>query len=366
MKLLHVVTRSDTVGGAGVYMAQVCGELARRGNHVIAGVGGNGPFVEVVRERGVEVLEIPHLARDVAFRSDYASYVELKRIVETHGIDIICTHSTKAGLLGRLVGHRTGIPTVVTVHGWSFSRGIPRFRRLICGIIEMLAAPLATHIVCVSRYDMRLAMSLGMHHLARITSIPNAVEDISVKRLDRVNSMRASCVVVGRLDSQKRQDEVLLAAALLEDLDFDLVFVGDGPTRHELEGLAEDLGLSARCEFLGSRDDVAELLAQNDVFILMSNYEGMPLSILEAMRAGLPVLASSAGGVEEAVEDGVTGYLVEPHDVLALSERMRILLTDPRRREAMGIAGREAFETKFSLDRLIDDLENLYATVCGV
>jgi glycosyltransferase involved in cell wall biosynthesis len=141
--------------------------------------------------------------------------------------------------------------------------------------------------------------------------------------------------------------------------------VGDGPLRADMESLAEKQGLSGRVHFLGQRTDVDRLLARAQISLLATNWEGFPLSILEAMRAGLPVVASDVGGVSEAVQDGETGYVVPRADVHRLRNRLEGLLRSADLRGRLGAAGRARYEQHFTLDHMVEETLEVYQSVLG-
>jgi len=172
-------------------------------------------------------------------------------------------------------------------------------------------------------------------------------------------------VMVARFATQKDPVVVLRATAQLP-FDFRLIFVGDGPTKASVEAKARSLALDGKVSFLGDRSDVPELLAKAHVFALGTNWEGLPISILEAMRAGLPVVASDVGGVREEVVDGETGFVVPQGDADTMRERLRLLLAQPELRIRMGLAGRRRFEQLFSIAKMIEKTRNLYREVLRV
>jgi glycosyltransferase involved in cell wall biosynthesis len=168
--------------------------------------------------------------------------------------------------------------------------------------------------------------------------------------------------MVGRFSEFKDQGLLLRALARVPGK-ARLKFVGDGEAEAGVHRLAEDLGIRERVEFMGSRGDVPEILARTDVFILASRLEALPISILEAMRAGLPVIASNVGGVSEEVVNGETGLLVAAGSVEELSEALQRLLADKSMRIGMGCAGRRRFEERFRADKMIERTENVYRQV---
>jgi glycosyltransferase involved in cell wall biosynthesis len=166
---------------------------------------------------------------------------------------------------------------------------------------------------------------------------------------------------VARLDPQKGLGDLLEAAARVPDASF--VVAGDGPDRERLGETARSLGLHDRVCFLGHRDDVPDLLRSCDVFVLPSLYEGFPLSVLEAMAAGKPVIATAVGGTPEAVSDGETGFLVPPGDPSALAAAIRAVLSDPVLARRLGSAGRERACRTFSAAEMVRHVVRLYEDI---
>jgi glycosyltransferase involved in cell wall biosynthesis len=167
---------------------------------------------------------------------------------------------------------------------------------------------------------------------------------------------------IGRMTAVKRTDVVLRAFRRLRDegVDAVLCMVGDGPDRRSVEDLAGELGVMRDCLFPGYQEDVAPFFAAFDVFVLPSGNEGTPVTAIEALAGGCPVVATRVGGVPDVVTDGEDGFLVEPGDVEGLAERLALLANDPALRAAMGGAGRDRMRSRYAVDRLIDDIDRLY------
>jgi glycosyltransferase involved in cell wall biosynthesis len=180
--------------------------------------------------------------------------------------------------------------------------------------------------------------------------IPNAVDVEGAPRSRRAVRDRPRILSVGRLKAPKDFPTLVRALGDLRPDSFEAVIVGDGPDRQLLEEEIHELGLEDRVSLAGERRDVPELLAGADVFVLPSRSEGHPVSVLEAMAAGIPVVASRVGGVPEQVSDGETGLLVEPGDPTELAAALRRLTADPRLRRRLGAAGRVRAEQAFDLD----------------
>ena len=159
---------------------------------------------------------------------------------------------------------------------------------------------------------------------------------------------------VARLEFQKDHETLFRALAGLLDREWTLELVGDGPREEQMRALAGQLGIGGRVQFSGLCSDVAQRLARAQIYALISNYEGFPISILEGMRAGLPVIASDVAGVRESVQDGRTGLVVPPRDAAATRAGLEKLLSSSALRRQMGEAGRKRFEERFTLDKMVD------------
>jgi glycosyltransferase involved in cell wall biosynthesis len=166
----------------------------------------------------------------------------------------------------------------------------------------------------------------------------------------------------GRMTAVKRTDDLLtmLAGARERGIDALLLLLGDGDDRSRLEQRAHELGLARSCLFVGYQEDVAPWYAICDAVVLTSASEGTPVTIIEALAAGRPVVATRVGGVPDVVDEGETGFLVRPRDTHALAERLEILARDPERRAAMGELGRQRMVERYAVDRLVSDVDALY------
>jgi glycosyltransferase involved in cell wall biosynthesis len=279
--------------------------------------------------------------------------------------DIISTHSTKAGFIGRIAGKTLGIPTLFTAHGWGFTDGRPPLQAFAFWAVERTTAAWAARIITVCESDRMAAIRARVASRDRLVTVHNAMPDIDKRQRARPGNSPARLVMVARLSHWKDQPALLHALSGLQDLDWQLELIGEGPLRGQLEELVQSLGLTSRVTFLGFRRDVSERLAEAQLFLLLSKWEGFPRSILEAMRAGLPVVASDVGGVKESVVDGLTGFVIPRGDTAHLRECLRKLITSPELRVRMGEAGRARYEEKFTFDRLVERTTKVYESVLG-
>jgi glycosyltransferase involved in cell wall biosynthesis len=356
MRILYLITRSD-LGGAQVHLLDLLGRLPETINAVV-GVGEDGLFAESVRALGIPCHMVPHLVQPIAPFHDVRALFELVRLVDEVKPDLIHAHTSKAGILGRLAARIASVPSVFTAHTWCFAEGTSWKWKLAGVPSERLAARCCSAIINVSRANRELALRYRIPNPKRLLVVHNGVADTPHRAKPGLGVV-PTIAMVARCCAQK--DQSLLLRSLSEvGTPARVVLVGDGPTRAALEDEALRLGLRNRVEFLGHRQDVAEILAAVHVFALPTRWEGFPLSILEAMRAGLPVIASDVGGVAEAVVDGTTGFLVPSGDVAMFRDRLDWLLRDPAIRWRMGDAGRRRYEAKFTLDAMMRETLAVY------
>lgn len=360
LRIAFVITRADDLGGAQVHVRDLSGALLEAGHEVSVLAGREGVLAEELRARGVGFQPLKHLVRPIRPAADLRAFMEIRRRLREASPDILSTHSSKAGVLGRLVGRSLGIPTVFTAHGWAFAPGKPAHSRWLYRTVERLAAPLASRIVTVSEWDRRLALRHGVGSRDRIRTIHNAMPAIPDDLVADPGRSPPRLVMVARFAPQKDHAILLEALSELTDLEWRLDLVGEGALREEVATHVERSELAGRTSFLGFRRNVPEVLARSQAFVLTSHWEGLPRSILEAMRAGLPVVASDVGGVAEAVRDGSSGFLVARGDVADLRSRLRTLLADPALRRHMGDAGRRTWQSEFTFPRLVEETTAVY------
>jgi glycosyltransferase involved in cell wall biosynthesis len=362
-RIVFLISRADDIGGAQIHVRDVSTALREQGIDAVVLGGQDGEFGNQLRERGVPFRPLHYLHRIVRPREALMAVLEIRRLLREIGPDIVSTHSTTAGILGRLAARSLGIPVLFTAHGWGFTTGRPWGQRLAFWLAEWLTAPLAARIITVCDSDLQAALRSRLTRRARLVAIPNAMPDVAESLRATPEKVPPKIVMVARLSFWKDQPTLLRALAQLAHLDWQLELLGDGPRRQELETLADELGIGARVRFLGYRADVPARLADAQVFVLATKWEGFPRSILEALRAGLPVIASDVGGVRESVRDGETGFVTPAQDVDALRDRLGALLADPHERARMGAAARTLYEERFSLEHLIAETTAVYRSV---
>jgi glycosyltransferase involved in cell wall biosynthesis len=364
---LHVAYLTDGLRERGYETTLVAGELAR----------GEESMAFVAEERGVEVMPLPALGREISPLRDAIATLRLAQLVRKLEPDIIHTHTAKAGAVGRTAARlaRSDAIVVHTFHGHVLRGYFGAPKAYAFRLLERWLARRTDALIAVSPQVRDDLVALGVAppekfavvrlgiELARRVSPNGSRED--VRRLLGVPGERFLVGWVGRMTGVKRTDDILLGLKGLRErgVDASLCLVGDGPDREHVERRAHELGLARHCLYLGYQDDVAGWYAAFDAFVLPSANEGTPVSAIEALAAGRPVVASRVGGVPDVVRDGEDGFLVEPGDVEGLAERLGRLAADPALRERMGGAGRDRVLGRYAVDRLIDDVDRLYRSL---
>jgi glycosyltransferase involved in cell wall biosynthesis len=349
MKILYLITRSE-LGGAQIHLLDLLANLPAS-VHPVVGVGEEGYFADAVRKLHIPCHVVPCLIQPIAPASDVKALFGLLRLIRDVKPDLVHTHTSKAGLLGRLAARIAGCPSIFTAHTWCFAEGTSLKWKLAGVPAERLAARWCSSIINVSEANRNLALRYRIPKSDGLLVVHNGIGDTPHRAIPDQGDVPA-IAVVARCCAQK--DQSLLLRVLREiRLPARVVFVGDGPTRAALEAEAAQLGIRNRVEFLGQCLNVPEVLAAAHIFALPTRWEGFPLSILEAMRAGLPVVASDVGGVAESVIDGTTGFLVPSGDAGSLRDRLERLLLSPSQRRSMGDAGRKRYEAGFTLEVMI-------------
>jgi glycosyltransferase involved in cell wall biosynthesis len=344
-RLLVLITLAE-VGGAQTSVSLLVPGLTSRFDVTLA-AHGDGPLREAAARAGVPFVALTHVRRAIHPWHDVLGLVELVRLCRRVRPDIVHAHSSKVGILGRLAAALARVPIrIYTVHGWSFAAYGGVSGRLYLWL-ERLVRPLTTATVCVAESTRAQGLAGRACDPARTVVIHNAVDASSFAEARRAEAL-PRFVSVGRLAFPKDFATLVEALARIEG-EFRAALVGEGPDLGEVAAALRRARLIDRVELLGSRDDVPELLASADVFVLSSRSEGFPVSVLEAMAAGLAVVASDVGGVAEAVVDGETGLLVPAGDAEALAAALGRLVQDDGLRGRLGASGRARARARFDL-----------------
>ena len=363
MKIAYIITRMDEYGGAQVHIRDMSTYLQGQGHEITVLSGWPGKVSDFIEHVGVRYREIPDLIRSIKLKQDWRAFKQIRNALQQEKPDIVSCHSSKAGLLGRLAARSLGIPVVFTAHGWAFTDNVPPLQRFVYRVVETLAAFFTSRIITVSEYDRQLALKKNVCNTKKIKTIHNGMLLLPAPhRSVTEDNKPLQIIMVARFGPQKDHATLLKALSVADSTNWHLTFVGGGDNS-ETGNLADKLGLSDKITFMGEREDIPEILENADLYALITNWEGFPRSILEAMRAQLPVVATDVAGVSEAVIEGETGWLVPHRDEDALAAIIATAIEKRQQVYDMGLAGRTRFENNFTFKHMMDKNLALYQEV---
>jgi glycosyltransferase involved in cell wall biosynthesis len=365
---LHVVSLADGLQGRGYETTLVAGEIAR----------GEESMAFVAEQRGVRVVPLAQLRREVSPLHDVVAALRLARLVRELRPHIVHTHTAKAGAVGRLAVVLSGVrprPIVVhTFHGHVLRGYFGPLQTGAYRLLERLLGRVTDALVAVSPQVRDDLVALGVAPRERFAVVRLGIEldrrvlatgngaRTEARRLLGIGDGRFVVGWIGRMTAVKRTDDLLEALARLRGLGVDAVLclVGDGPDRDAFEERAHALGVARHVFSLGYQEDVSGWYAAFDALVLPSANEGTPVVAIEALAAGTPVVANRVGGVPDVVRDGVDGYLVELGDLDGLADRLARVAADGALRRGLAETGRARVLRRYAVARLVDDVDRLY------
>ncbi len=365
--ILFVITRLAVGGAPRNVLATIQG--LDRSRYRIALVAGRpepneGSLAEAAHALDIDFHILPSLQREVHVFQDLKALWQLYRFIRRGRYHIVHTHISKAGILGRLAAHCAGVPRIVhTYHGDIFEGYFGPLRSAVFLAVERLAGLVTDRFVMVSKALQARYRGYRVGRRGAFFTVPNGIwidsfpSPTSEARKGRRVGTAAMFYPIKRVD-------LFLEVAhrvLHRRSDAEFMLAGGGPEEATLRQIARDLGDPVR--FLGVRYDVSELLSTLDVFVLCSDFEGAGIGVMEAMLAGVPVVATRVGAVSEAVTHGETGFLVPQGDVDGLAASVLRLLEDSALRKRMGSAGRQVALKRFSAEDMVRRLEALYCAL---
>ena len=377
LKICHVITRMIVGGAQENTLFSVLGHRER--GHEVTLVTGPSPgregeLLRFAGAQGFELLEFPELVREIAPWKDWCACRRLKRFFRERGFDVVHTHSSKAGIVGRVAAWEAHVPVVVhTVHGQAFHpyqsgwknalyRGAERFAARRCHRIFAVAQAMIDQCVAAGiapREQYRVIYSgMEMEHFLQAVPEPELRAELGIPEGAPV------VATLARLFPQKGYEYVLPAAfqVLRAFPEVHFLLIGDGPMHEELHRKIAAVHLEDRFHFAGliAPDQVPRYLALCDLLWHLSLHEGLPRSVVQALASGKPAIGFRLDGTPEVVLDGQTGYCVAPEDVNAVAERSLTLLRDPEFAACLGKNGRELVRERFDRRRMCDELEREY------
>lgn len=386
-KVLRIINRFN-IGGPTYNAAYLTKYLSPEFKTVLVGGSideGEDSSEYILKQLGIKPILIPEMQRSIRYNSDVVAYYKLKEIIQRFKPDIVHTHASKSGALGRWAAYRCGVPVIVhTFHGHVFHSYFNRMKTELFKQVERKMAAVSTRIIALSdlqKYE--LSVEHQICEPEKISVIPLGFDlqrfqdKKEAKRLRFRNEYNLSedelaIGIIGRLVPIKNHDLFIRSIAQLKlqcNRKIRAFIIGDGERRDELIALCRELGLSvslfpnklpADITFTSWIKEVDVANAGLDIICLTSLNEGTPVSLIEAQASGKPVVSTNVGGIENVVSPGKTGILVNHSDVLHFTQSLAGLVSNDTLRIQMGEAGWEHVCNKFHYTRLVNDMRNLY------
>ena len=356
---LLLMIDDGSIGGGPRHLCDLA-ERIDRSRFDVAAAGGTGGYLE----RRLAELSVPLHPVSMSNRPQPGAYRRCREILRLAGAQILHTHGGTAGFFGRLAARPLGIRTVHPYHGLHYLH-FGGIRRILHESADRLLAPATDRIICVAESDLRLARRRRLARDGRAVVVRNGIDPAPFAAIRPRGGRPGSNPVIGTIGRLHRQKghRVLIDAAplvLRAKPDCRFVIVGEGEERGPLERAIAARGLAESFSLPGATGDAAAALAGFDLFVLPSLWEGLPLTLLEAMAAELPVVASAVDGIPEALRDTIDGRLVPPRDPGRLAAAILDLLGDRQGAARLGQAARRTVLERFTLDRMVRETETVY------
>lgn len=371
---IHILQVAKSSGGVGMYTRRLVSAFDKsRYRFTVACLaeGSDEMAADLNKLEGVNALSIP-MKDGISPLSDLLICFKLAKLIRSDRFDLIHAHTSKPGFFARLAAIGTHIPVIYRPASFAFHENAPRFQALVYAFLERMAARYLTdriQLVCNGERELARKYSVGADHqfVTIYTGIDLHPFEINVD----CAGVRAEFGIppdvqlvgtVARLSEQKAPSDFIHAAALVHARypQVHFLWVGDGPLENEARALMQSLGLQAVFHFAGLRDNIPAILLSLDCFVLSSHWEGFSIAVLEAMAAGLPVIATRVTGAAEAIVDGETGILVEIGDKPGLAGAICQLVENVNLTRTMSLAARKRAESEFPYAKMLNRIENLY------
>ncbi len=364
-KRVLLVIDEATIGGGQQHVLLVARHLDRQRFSVAVACQGSGMLVDELRRMTVPVYPVT-----LTNKPSLASLRRMKGILQESAPDVVHTHGGTAGVVGRIAGKMWHCRLVHTYHGLHYLHArLPK--RILFTAADRMLVKVTDRIVCVARGDYNLGLRCGVVDPTKTVVIRNGIEFESYSTMAEASGVQRRrhgvpvIGTIGRLHEQKGHRILIEAARRLHDrhIEFRVDIIGEGELRAALQRQIVHAGLDGIVRLLGNRTDIPACLADIDVFVLPSLWEGLPFALLEAMAAGVPVVASAVDGILEVVNEGENGLLVAPSDAAALAGALQRLLQNPTERQALAEGARVTVRERFDVRTMVHSLQKLYEEI---
>lgn len=382
--ILYIITKS-VWGGAAKYVFDLSNHLPKDEFNVFVAAGGQGKFAQKIKEANLPYFEIKNFQRTINPLKDLFAFFEILGLLFRLKPNIVHVNSSKAGglvgLATRIASRKTRL--IFTVHGWAFTESRSKWQLFLIKISSKLTALFYDKIICVSEYDRKIAIKNKTASVNKLVTIHNGIDIKAISFLSREQAQEkllghTSKLVIGTIAEWTKNKGLFYLLEALKDcpsdtvlqrrtvsegqsLDLDIVLIGSGenPDKKKIRDFIKKHRLKNVYlhEWI---DNAASYLKALDIFVLSSIKEGLPYTILEAMTAQTPIVATKVGGVSEMIIDNISGFLVQPKNSRQLAEKIIYLINNPEIAQQLVQRAREKVEKEFSLEKMVQKTKRVY------
>lgn len=370
----------DSTFGGGTYLIlEWCRFLVDKGCHVSVLSTDAPTIAELHKISGVEIIDSISIPRNPALTADWNAFWQLYFLLRSHTYDVVHTHTSVSGFIGRLAAWLSGVPVILrTAHGWPVTEYSKWTDRLFYTMLEYLASLITTRVICVSYATASQGRRLKIADARRMEVVCNGIDPQPFIRLSasdtsawrRAFNIPDDTILIGntaRLAQQKGCAFLIQALPLLEEIlperKFMLMLAGDGPLEEQLRRLCLSLEVADKVWFLGFRRDIPDLLSAIDIFVSPSLWEGLSISLLEAMAAAKPIITTSIPPNAELIEHEVSGLLVAPESPEQIAQAIVRFVQEPNLARRCGAAARQRVLERYTIDRMCHEMWDLYTSL---
>lgn len=373
MRICHVITKPE-LGGAQLATLNILSCLPGDKYDIsLISSGGGLLNPDLNNIKGVKVFYLSFLIRPINPIADIIAFISIYKLYKSNKFTLVHTHSSKAGIIGRWAARLAGVPLIIhTVHGWSFNDYQPRFLKNLFIFLERITAKFTTKIICVSNKDIETGLRHKIAPRDKFELIKYGIPLVDFRKSlhDKKKKRKELGIdnedpIVGMISCLKPQksplDYIKASISIYNEMpDVNFLLIGDGVLRPQCEKLLASAPLNGRFIFTGWRRDISEILDILDVVVLTSKWEGMPISIIEALCKGRPVVITDVGGARELVKDGVTGYIVHPGLYEEVASKVLGIIRDKKAFRKMSENASLSIDDSYDLKNMIGKVDKLY------
>ena len=375
IKVAVIITKLE-LGGAQKVAISICEKIDKTKFEpfLICGCGG---ILDEETKNKIRVIFVKDLVREINPIKDLKALYSIYKILKQEKPDIVHTHSSKAGIVGRFAAKMCGIKNIIhTIHGFSFNDTQRNIKKNLFIFLEKLGAKISKYLIPVSVENTTkgLQNNIGkkeQYHYIRlgvdIENFKNFKDTPTLKKELDIDEKDFLVTTIGPFKPQKNLPDFIKTANEISknNKNFKFVIVGDGALRNEFEKLITDYNISQNIFLIGWRRDISNILHSSDFFVMTSLWEGLPISTIEALSCGLVPIVNDVDGQREIIKDGYNGFLIKPHDIKAIEEKILLLAKNSELKNKMSENARESIDYTFSTDHMIKQHEQLYLTLQG-